>query len=207
MVAEVSYNRILQFGYDPIHYRFDAFAALPDGSYSGVLDALVWAPRGRPALMALVRLDDEAVHDLFPGMDGGGLKVCLMAFQRHSRKDLPPYLGMRMLAPSDEVEFIVSTGVRGGRRAHLVLSAELYSNWSSLERLKHADPLDGDSGSWPSIAAFRAICPGLVDGVLQEFDPFSGDPFPDPDPFPFFFHSSSEESVASAIAQGAVWSR
>jgi len=92
---------------EPILYRIDILEELGEGNFTGVLDALVWSKRDQ-LLMALVTLD-------------GGLKVRVLAFQRHSRKDangkpLPEYLGFRDLEPGKKVEILVDRGLRGGLR-------------------------------------------------------------------------------------------
>jgi hypothetical protein len=103
---EMSYADALDAGLEPISYRSDALESLGEGRFQGVLDGLVWSKR-QPCLMALVSLDN-------------GIRVQVLGFQRHSRKDLPEYLGLRLLTPGQRVELQIDRGVRGGFRPLLL---------------------------------------------------------------------------------------
>lgn len=99
---EFSYAQALSSGIEPMNYRIDLLDAIGAGNFEGVLDALVWSQK-EPSLMALITLD-------------GGRKVKVLGFQRHSRKDLPEYLGLRELEPGAGIHLLVEVGVRGGLR-------------------------------------------------------------------------------------------
>lgn len=101
---ELSYNAALDLGIEPITYRAD-WAELGEGTHPGRLDALVWTKR-KPALQALVTLDM-------------GAKVAVLAFKRHSRPDLPEYLGLRDLVPGQRVNLVLDVGARGALRPTL----------------------------------------------------------------------------------------
>jgi hypothetical protein len=102
---EVSYAAALEAGIEPIQYRSDHLTELGPGQHPGVLDALVWSKR-KPCLMALIQLDT-------------GVKVQMVGFQKHSRPELPDYLGLRELTPGQRVELVVDIGLRGGLRPTL----------------------------------------------------------------------------------------
>ena len=99
---ELSYEAALDAGIEPISYRTDVLESLGEGKFAGQLDGLVWAKR-KPCLMALLTLD-------------GGVRVQVVGFQRHTRKDLPEYIGLRLLTPGQRVVLFVDRGVRGGFR-------------------------------------------------------------------------------------------
>lgn len=99
---EISYSAAIEAGLDPLTYRTDALEALGAGSHPGTLDALVWSKRA-PCLMALVTLDV-------------GVRVLVLGYQQHSRRDLPPYLGLRELSPGQPIELSIDVGIRGGLR-------------------------------------------------------------------------------------------
>ena len=101
-MKEISYVAALEAGIEPICYRSDALESLGEGSFPGMLDCLVWSKR-HPCLMALLTLDD-------------GPLVQVAGFQRHSRKGLPEYLGLRTLTPGQRILLIIDRGVRGGLR-------------------------------------------------------------------------------------------
>lgn len=71
--------------------------AMPDGPTAAVVDGLVWAPDGKPALVACLSLTD-------------GTKAGLWGFQSQG------YLGLRDLAAGDAIWLDYTTGPRGGRR-------------------------------------------------------------------------------------------
>jgi hypothetical protein len=48
-----------------------------------------------------------------------GVKVQIVGFQKHSRPELPDYLGLRELTPGQRVELVVDIGLRGGLRPTL----------------------------------------------------------------------------------------
>lgn len=104
---EISYAAAVESGIEPITYRGDALDAIGEGSFPGRLDALVWAKRS-PCLMALITLDL-------------GARVQVLGFKRHTRKELPEYLGLRHLCPGQRITLQVDRGLRGGLRP-LVLS-------------------------------------------------------------------------------------
>ncbi|NYI33131.1 hypothetical protein FHR53_002814 [Xanthomonas arboricola] len=104
---EMSYAAALDAGLEPISYRSDALESLGEGRFTGKLDGLVWSKR-QPCLMALLTPDNDA-------------RVQVVGFQRHSRKDLPEYLGLRLLTPGQRIVLQVDRGLRGGLRP-LVLS-------------------------------------------------------------------------------------
>lgn len=104
---EMSYAAALDAGLEPISYRSDALESLGEGRFTGRLDGLVWSKR-QPCLMALLTLDN-------------GARVQVLGFQRHSRKGLPEYLGLRLLAPGQRIFLQIDRGMRGGLRP-LVLS-------------------------------------------------------------------------------------
>jgi hypothetical protein len=112
---EKSYAAALDAGLDPISYRNDLLQSLGEGEFPGRLDGLVWSKR-QPCLMALVSLDR-------------GIRVQVLGFQRHSRKGLPEYLGLRTLAPGQRILLSIDRGLRGGLRP-LVVPEEraLYDN-------------------------------------------------------------------------------
>lgn len=99
---ELSYAAALDAGLEPITYRSDALDALGEGEFKGKLDGLVWSKR-QPCLMALVTLES-------------GVRVQVIGFQRHSRRGLPEYLGLRLLTPGQQVILCIDRGVRGGLR-------------------------------------------------------------------------------------------
>ncbi len=101
-MQEMSYADAVESGIEPITYRGDALDAIGEGSFSGQLDALVWAKRS-PCLMALITLDL-------------GARVQVLGFKRHTRKELPEYLGLRELSPGQRVTLHVDRGLRGGLR-------------------------------------------------------------------------------------------
>lgn len=103
---ELSYADALDAGLDPISYRSDAVESLGEGQFGGHLDALVWSKR-QPCLMALLTLDT-------------GVRVQVVGFQKHTRRDLPEYLGFRLLAPGQRVTLVIDRGVRGGLRPLVV---------------------------------------------------------------------------------------
>jgi hypothetical protein len=100
-MRELSYSAALSAGVEPIQYRA-SLDELAVGNHPGRLDALVWS-KGKPALMALLTLD-------------AGFKVQVIGFQTHSRKDLPPYLGLRELEPGQRILLNIDVGARGGVR-------------------------------------------------------------------------------------------
>jgi hypothetical protein len=102
---EVSYPAALEAGIEPIQYRSDCLEELGPGPHAGLLDALVWSKR-KPCLMALIQLD-------------AGIKVQIVGFQKHSRPELPEYLGLRELTPGQRVELVLDVGLRGGLRPTL----------------------------------------------------------------------------------------
>ena len=108
-MQEMSYADALDAGIDPISYRSDALDSLGEGRFHGRLDALVWSKR-KPCLMALLTLDT-------------GSLVQVVGFQRHTRKGLPEYLGLRLLSPGQRIVLQIDRGVRGGLRP-LVLSED-----------------------------------------------------------------------------------
>lgn len=99
---EISYAAALDAGIEPIAYRSDFLESLGEGHFGGTLDALVWAKR-QPCLMALISLDVD-------------VRIQVVGFQKHSRKELPEYLGFRQLTPGQRVVLVVDRGVRGGLR-------------------------------------------------------------------------------------------
>lgn len=103
---ELSYEAALHAGIDPIHYRSDRLQSLGPGPHPAQLDALVWAKR-QPCLTALVQLDT-------------GVKVAIVGFQQHNRKELPEYLGLRAFTPGQRVLLVIDQGVRGGLRPSLI---------------------------------------------------------------------------------------
>lgn len=103
---EMSYAAALDAGFNPISYRTDVLESLGEGRFGGTLDSLVWSKR-QPCLMALLTLD-------------AGARVQVVGFQRHSRKDLPEYLGLRLLAPGQRIALLIDRGVRGGLRPLVV---------------------------------------------------------------------------------------
>lgn len=99
---EMSYSAALDAGLDPISYRSGALTSLGEGRFSGQLDGLVWSKRD-PCLMALLTLDS-------------GVRVLVLGYQKHTRKDLPEYLGLRLLVPGQRVFLQIDRGLRGGLR-------------------------------------------------------------------------------------------
>ena len=106
---EMSYADALDAGLEPISYRTDAVEALGEGQFGGRLDALVWSKR-QPCLMALLTLDT-------------GVRVQVVGFQRHTRRDLPEYLGFRSLTPGQRITLVIDRGVRGGLRPLVIAEA------------------------------------------------------------------------------------
>lgn len=106
---EMSYQDALAQGVQPIQYRTDRLEELGEGRHEGVLDALVWT-KSKPALQALITLDS-------------GVKIMVMGFQRHSRKELAPYLGLREFSPGDRVTLVIDRGLRGGLRPAVLATA------------------------------------------------------------------------------------
>lgn len=104
---EISYAMALEAGLEPISYRSDALQSLGVGRFGGRLDGLVWSKR-KPCLMALLTLDNTA-------------RVQVLGFQNHSRRELPEYLGFRLLTPGQRIVLQIDRGLRGGLRP-LVLS-------------------------------------------------------------------------------------
>lgn len=103
---EMSYAAALDAGLEPISYRSDALESLGEGRFMGQLDGLVWSKR-QPCLMALLALDN-------------GARVQVLGFQRHSRKGLPEYLGLRLLTPGQRICLQIDRGIRGGLRPLVV---------------------------------------------------------------------------------------
>ncbi len=101
-MQEMSYAAALDAGLDPISYRNDLLESLGEGEFSGRLDGLVWSKR-HPCLMALLSLDR-------------GIRVQVLGFQKHSRKGLPEYLGLRALTPGQRIVLQIDRGIRGGLR-------------------------------------------------------------------------------------------
>lgn len=118
---ELSYANALDMGLEPISYRSDAVECLGEGQFSGCLDALVWSKR-QPCLMALLTLDS-------------GVRVQVVGFQQHTRRDLPEYLGFRLLTPGQRVTLVIDRGVRGGLRPLVVAGAAIVANGSSVGQL------------------------------------------------------------------------
>lgn len=102
LMNELSYSAALDAGIEPITYRSDALESLGPGTFAGQLDALVWSKR-QPCLMALITLEK-------------GIRVQVVGFQRHTRKDMPEYLGLRDLYPEQQVMLAIDRGIRGGLR-------------------------------------------------------------------------------------------
>lgn len=101
-MKEMSYAAALDAGLEPISYRGDALNSLGEGRFPGQLDGLVWSKR-EPCLMALLTLDS-------------GVRVQVLGYQKHTRKGLPEYLGLRLLDPGQRILLQIDRGVRGGLR-------------------------------------------------------------------------------------------
>ena len=99
---EMSYAAALDAGLEPVSYRSQFLESLGEGLFGGKLDALVWSKR-QPCLMALLTLDND-------------VRVQVVGFQRHTRKDLPEYLGLRSLTPGQRIFLEIDRGLRGGLR-------------------------------------------------------------------------------------------
>jgi hypothetical protein len=108
----LSYSAALDMGIEPMSYRSGHIAELGVGTFSGVLDALVWSKRPPTALMALVTLDS-------------GMKVMIAGYKKSSRNGAQgEYLGLKRFRQDQKVNLVIEVGAKGALSPSLVAAEE-----------------------------------------------------------------------------------